>query len=253
MIRIVIASAFICATATGAIAQSWQAIPNQPFAYLPPATQGKAFGNSIIACANGSWTLTLHTQSVPTGPNGEFQAQARLVVDGVAFPTTAQPTGEGSDLPVPDAAVAALRAGNRLTVEFQSGRATFTASFSLRGSNVALDQAVRHCGGGVVAASPGGLTAQEVQSEIVGVSVIHQTESGEAGFTFMADGRYESVIDGRAMRGGYSIQPDGRLCWENTFNVAGCFRYYRDPGGTLHVKRDDPQNSTELGTVLIRR
>lgn len=55
------------------------------------------------------------------------------------------------------------------------------------------------------------------------------------------------------VRGGYSIQPDGRLCWENTFNVAGCFRYYRDTGGTLRVKRDDPQNSIELGTVLIRR
>jgi hypothetical protein len=90
-----------------------------------------------------------------------------------------------------------------------------------------------------------------VHTRIVGARIVHVTSAGEAGFFFRPDGGFDSIIDGRAAAGFYSIQPGGLLCWETRAGIAGCFRYDDDQAGSLRVKREDPANDADLGTVIV--
>lgn len=244
---------FVFFTAGHAAAQSWQPLQGQAAVRLPAALQGRVIGQPVLRCDDGAWTLHLDSIVVPTGRNGEFDAPARLVIDGSAFPTAAHPTPEGNELPVPGPAIPALKAGNRLTVEYQSGTGDFSATFSLSGSGRALDYAIGRCAGAQPAASKsaggtagdGNLTAADVRAQLIGKRLAW----GDAGTVYLPNGRFEGVLSGRANNGTYRIEADGRLCWQSI--VRGCFRFYRE-GGALWVKRDDPQSRSVLGRVTIQ-
>jgi hypothetical protein len=92
----------------------------------------------------------------------------------------------------------------------------------------------------------GALTAAEVNSQIVG----RQVQGDGVQWTYYRDGKFESD-DGRVARGGtYVVRPDGRLCWDDSIGVSGCFQYYRQ-AGKLNLRRADPDNRFELGVVTV--
>jgi hypothetical protein len=101
---------------------------------------------------------------------------------------------------------------------------------------------------GAPAPAAGVLTAAEVRRQIVGHRVA--AEDGGMSWYYYPNGKYDGD-DGRNARGGtYVVRPDGRLCWNDSVGVSGCFQYYRK-AGKLQVRRADPGHDFELGAVTV--
>lgn len=91
------------------------------------------------------------------------------------------------------------------------------------------------------------LSAEDVRKQLIGMDVEH---NGQMSFAFKNDGTFDAV-DGRTSSDGrYRIENDGRVCWQNSRGVSGCFRYYR-AAGNLRVKREDAQSNGEIGAVVV--
>jgi hypothetical protein len=99
-----------------------------------------------------------------------------------------------------------------------------------------------------VATASSTLSAAEVKAQIVGYSVA--LADGGMTWFFNKNGSYDAD-DGRNGRAGtFTVQQDGKLCWNESTGIKGCFQYYRK-GGKLLVRRADPGHSTELGAVAL--
>ncbi len=90
------------------------------------------------------------------------------------------------------------------------------------------------------------LTPAEVRSQIVkGTLLAH---GPDAVLRFRPDGTFEASRSGTRFTGRHVVGPDGRLCWTNSFGLAGCFEYYRK-ANRLMVRRADTINSNDIGPV----
>jgi len=95
--------------------------------------------------------------------------------------------------------------------------------------------------------SDGGLTADEVRRTLLAKEVDH---AGKLSFIYKSDGTFDAA-DGRvASNGKYRIEPDGRVCWQNSRGFSGCFQYYRK-GNAIHVRRNDATSRDEIGPVKL--
>ncbi len=112
------------------------------------------FGRDFLSCSRGEYWLGINTMVAMTDDKGNHTVPGRLIVDGMGFPTTAHDGPDGVKVMVPVSALAAFKAGNRLTVQFQSGSGTFSAVFSLRGAGSAVDHVVALCKQGAPGAAP---------------------------------------------------------------------------------------------------
>ncbi|MEM6589128.1 MAG: hypothetical protein AAF641_11825 [Pseudomonadota bacterium] len=180
-----------------------------------------------------------------------------LRVDGQTVPTllfqpsstTGQHRAEVAYDPVQHSfLLGAMTSGRMLEFAFFSDELGYSP-MSLQGAKPAIDHAFDVCSANDAEPAPadGPLTAGEVRAQLIEERL--WWGDGAVGTYYFPNGRYEGTLDGRANNGSYSIQPDGRLCWENGI-TSGCFVFYRD-GGTLKLRRDDEISKAELGVVLI--
>lgn len=123
----------VCLAGGGAQAQAW-ADAGGGVASLPDSRGGVAVAGARIVCAGQVWSLAV--------PGPDAAGAAALVVDGRVFPTLANPDGS---IAVPELALAALRSGNRLTLNWAAGGAMQESTFGLTGSRQALDAAAAAC------------------------------------------------------------------------------------------------------------
>ena len=140
---------------SAAAQSSWQPVPGRAIAALPRALQGQSMsGGDYLSCSRGEYWLGINTMTAVSGTDGAPRAPGRLTVDGTAFPTMAYGGPDENRVMVPVPALAAFKAGNQLTVQFQSGSGMFSAAFSLRGSSSAVDHVITLCNRGVPGAIP---------------------------------------------------------------------------------------------------
>lgn len=138
--------------ASSAIAQSsWQMVTGYASASAPRVLQGDTSGKFLMYCDREAtrgleWYL-VHTGAPYTlgGPNGEPVAEARLEVDGTAFPAQGGRGPDGSSVALSPAVLTAMKAGTKLTVAYSTGKRIETFVISLNGAAKAIEHIAKMC------------------------------------------------------------------------------------------------------------
>lgn len=122
---------------TQAHAQNWTFADNR--IVIPAPLSGSGVEGALMTCRDALYFLTLLGVSIGDGSSATPVA---LLVDRSVFATTADPAGVIS---VSDAAVGALKSGNRVTISYTSKGNSAEATFTLRGSSRALEALATSC------------------------------------------------------------------------------------------------------------
>lgn len=121
----------------------WEADAAGAVATIPLPEGTELVESATLSCSADAWTLAL-------GIGGEAELEdgpATLVVDGRGFPAPATAEGRMLRLPVPLDAIEPLKAGARMSVDFDGALEALLGDpvFALRGSRVAITAAEERC------------------------------------------------------------------------------------------------------------
>lgn len=122
---------------TQAYAQNWSFADGK--IDIPGPLSGSRVEGATMTCRDNLYFLALEGVSIG---DGSASTPIALLVDRSVFATTADAAGVIS---VSDAAVGALKSGNRVTVSYISKGVSAEAAFALRGSSKALDALATNC------------------------------------------------------------------------------------------------------------
>ncbi len=132
-----------------AVAQGWSAGDDGSIS-IPASVAGAKLAGASMTCQGGAYSLVLPGVTIGSGSGG--QSPVALLVDKSVFATTADAaTGM---IAVPEAAIAALKSGSRLTLSFAAGAMQVETSFALRGSSKALESLAAKCQSAAASAAP---------------------------------------------------------------------------------------------------
>lgn len=136
------APALLGATSLAAsAAEPWQQAGSGAVAILPAPAKAVAITGGSLVCAEQRWSLRLRTE--PRQPSSSV-AQAKLMIDEMAYPVLAEQTASIVTLPVSAQMIGALKSGTKLAVEFAMDGA-MAASFPLGGSRKVIEAVARLC------------------------------------------------------------------------------------------------------------
>lgn len=140
--RLMMMGGLMAAAATVAQAQSWSVQEDGGIA-LPRSTGGVNIEDARLDCTPRGWLLAL-PQDMPFGDGTGAPYGVILTIDGQDFQTMGDYAT--SEILIPDASIASIKAGFEMTLIIPSGSQMVQATFGLGGSDAALTDVEATCG-----------------------------------------------------------------------------------------------------------
>ncbi|HTV70526.1 MAG TPA: hypothetical protein VMF90_18510 [Rhizobiaceae bacterium] len=134
---------FLLAVTPAAAADRWEAAAAGAVATLPAPNSSNGIEGGSLFCAEQKWAFYFNL--APNTLGSGVSVPAKLTISGKLEQMDAKVDGKLARVPVPNAMLEPLKAGNRLAVEIGPVETGVTAIFNLNGSRRVIDEIGPKC------------------------------------------------------------------------------------------------------------